>query len=75
MLKVFAFYCVFTPVSTIGGNYLASIGWNEYAVLAVTMACNLTTEYLYDRFVVYRGSMNTNKRAQKDEARKEENHD
>lgn len=75
MLKVFAFYCVFTPVSTIGGNYLASIGWNEYAVLAVTMACNLTTEYLYDRFIVYRGTMNTNKRAQKEEARKEENDD
>ena len=23
MLKVFAFYCVFTPLSTIGGSYLA----------------------------------------------------
>lgn len=63
MAKVFAFYCVFTPVSTWGGNYLATNGWNEYAVLALTMACNLTTEFLYDRFYVYKGSMNTNKRA------------
>ena len=29
------------------------------------MACNLITEYLYDRFVVYRNSMNTNARGQK----------
>ena len=66
MLKVFAFYCVFTPLSTWGGNALTNAGWNEYAVLAVTMACNLTTEFLYDRFVVYRGTMNTNARAEHD---------
>ena len=31
MLKVFAFYCVFTPVSTIAGSYLAdTLHWNEY---------------------------------------------
>ncbi len=65
MLKVAAFYCVFTPLSTWWGNALTDIGWNEYAVLAVTMAANLTSEFLYDRFFVYRGSLNTNKRAQK----------
>lgn len=65
MMKVFAFYCVFTPVSTWGGNVLANNGWNEYLVLGITMLCNLTTEYLYDRFYVYRGTMNTNKRARK----------
>lgn len=66
MLLVFLFYCVFTPVSTIGGNALATLGWNEYIILGLTMALNLTTEFLYDRFVVYRGTMNTNKRGQKD---------
>ncbi len=66
MLLVFLFYCVFTPVSTIGGDYLADKGWNEYVILGITMACNLTTEFLYDRYVVYRGTMNTNKRGQKD---------
>lgn len=65
MLKVAAFYCVFTPLSTWWGNALTNIGWNEYAVLAVTMAANLTSEFLYDRFFVYRGSLNTNKRARK----------
>ena len=65
MIKVAAFYCAFTPLSTWWGNALTDIGWNEYAVLAVTMAANLTTEFLYDRFFVYRGSLNTNARAER----------
>lgn len=69
MLKVAAFYCVFTPLSTWWGNALTGIGWNEYAVLALTMAANLSSEFLYDRFIVYRGSLNTNKRAQKQAAK------
>lgn len=61
MLKVFAYYCVFTPVSTIIGDYFAEdAGVNEYIVLAATMACNLITEFLFCRFVVYRNSINTN---------------
>lgn len=64
MLKVAAYYCVFTPVTTILGNYLAeTLLWNEYLVTALNMALNLITEYLYDRFFVYRGTMDTNKRA------------
>jgi putative flippase GtrA len=66
MLKVAAFYAVFTPVSTIGGDYLAKMGWNETLVLALTMACNFVTEYLYDRFVVFGKSIDTNERAIKD---------
>lgn len=60
MLKVFAFYCVFTPVSTIGGSYLAdTLHWNEYLVTALNMVCNLTLEFLYDRFYVFRDSIDT----------------
>lgn len=63
MLKVAAFYCVFTPVTTVLGNYLAeTLLWNEYLVTALNMALNLATEYLYDRFFVYRGTMDTNRR-------------
>ncbi len=66
MLLVALFYCVFTPLSTILGNYLAEdLHWNEYLVTGVNMALNLTTEYLYDAFVVFRGSIDTNERAQK----------
>jgi len=67
MLLVFAFYVVFAPASTLLGNYLAeTLGWNEYLVTGINMALNLVTEYLYDRFVVYRNSIDTNERAKKD---------
>lgn len=59
MLKVFGYYCVFTPLSIWWGNALTAIGWNEYLVLAFTMAVNLSTEFLFTRFVVYRNSINT----------------
>ena len=66
MAKVAAYYCVFTPVTTIGGNYLAeTLGWNDYLVTGLNMALNLSTEFLYQRFVVYGKSLDTNKRAQK----------
>ena len=58
MGKVFAYYCVFTPLSTIGGNYLTeTLGWNEYIVLAISMILNFVTEFLFTRFVVYRNQV------------------
>jgi len=64
MLKVAAFYCVFTPVSTALGNYLAEdLGWNEYLVTALNMTANFITEYLYDRYVVFGKSIDTNQLA------------
>lgn len=66
MLKVFAYYLVFTPLSTIGGNYLVEVlHWNEYLVTAMNMILNFVTEYLYDRFVVFGKSIDTNERAKK----------
>ncbi len=66
MLKITAYYCVFTPLSTWWGDYLTNHGWNEYIVLGGTMLINFITEFLFCRFVVYRNSINTNKLAQKD---------
>lgn len=61
MAMVLAFYAVFTPASTILGNYLAeTLHWNEYLVTAINMGLNLTLEYLYDTFVVYRNEMDNN---------------
>ena len=72
MLLVFLFYCVFTPVSTILGNYLAEdLHWDEYLVTGINMALNLSTEYLYDTFVVFRGSIDTNDRAKKQKEKEE----
>lgn len=66
MAKILAFYCVFTPVTTILGNYLAeSLHWNEYIVTGINMGLNISTEYLYDRFVVFRKTLDTNNLAQK----------
>lgn len=66
MLKVFGYYCIFTPVSTILGDYFAdTVGVNEYIVLFVTMVLNLLTEFLFCRYVVYRNSINTNDLARK----------
>ena len=54
MLKVLGYYCVFTPVSTLLGNYLAeTLMWNEYIVTIINMLLNLSTEYLFQRYVVY----------------------
>ena len=59
MLKVAAYYLVFTPLSTWGGDWLTGIGWNEYVVLAVSMLLNFATEFMYDRFVVFGASIDT----------------
>lgn len=54
MLKVFLYYCVFTPLTTIGGNYLVEhLMWNEYLVEILSMILNFITEFLFTRFVVY----------------------
>ena len=66
MLKVFGYYCVFTPLSTILGNYLVEkAGWNDYLVTAMNMIINFVTEYLFDRFVVFGASIDTNDIARK----------
>ena len=66
MAKILAFYCVFTPVTTILGNYQAeSLHWNEYIVTGINMGLNISTEYLYDRFVVFRKTLDTNNLAQR----------
>ncbi|MCR5032327.1 MAG: GtrA family protein [Lachnospiraceae bacterium] len=68
MLKVAVFYAIFTPLSTVAGNYLAeTCGWNDYLVTALNMGCNFVTEYLYDRFFVFGASIDTNSRAKKEE--------
>lgn len=60
MLLVSLFYAVFTPVSTWWGHALTTAGWNDFLVLAITMAVNFVTEFLYQRFVVYRNRIDTN---------------
>lgn len=65
MAKVFGFYLVFTPLSTWLGHIAEGSGINEYIVLAVTMLSNFVLEFLFCKFVVYRGKENTAQNPQK----------
>ena len=70
MLKIFAFYLVFTPTTTLLGNYLAeTCGWNDYLVTGLNMALNFVTEFLYDRFFVFGKTLDTNDLAKKEQAK------
>lgn len=58
MAKVFGFYCVFTPLSTLWVKYFTeTLHWNEIIVQGGTMLINFVTEYLFTRFVVYRNQV------------------
>ena len=78
MLLVALFYGVFTPISTwwtaaltgenpfTGAAASAEPLVNNYVVQAGTMLINFVTEFLYQKFVVYRGSIDTNSLARKE---------
>lgn len=59
MAKVFGFYLVFTPLSTWLGHLAEGRGVNDFIVLAVTMLANFVLEFLFCKFVVYRGKEDT----------------
>lgn len=61
MALVALFYVVFTPLSTWGGHLLAQAGVNEYIIEAGTMILNFALEFLYQRFVVFKNSLDTRK--------------
>lgn len=59
MAKVFGFYLVFTPLSTYLGSVAEGAGANDFLILAVTMVANFVLEFLFCKFVVYRGKEDT----------------
>ncbi|MCR5715813.1 MAG: GtrA family protein [Lachnospiraceae bacterium] len=72
MMKVACYYAVFTPLTTVLGDYLAErLLWNEYLVTGINMALNFTTEYLFDRFVVFGKTLDTNELAKKQELKED----
>ena len=67
MIKVAIFYLIFTPLSTIVGNYLAeNLGWNDTIVTLLNMLCNFVLEYLYDKYYVFRGTIDTKEKKNKE---------
>ena len=58
MMKTLLFYVFFIPISTFGGEWLEPY-LNEYFILVSTMLINFVGEYLYQRFYVFKDSMET----------------
>ena len=80
MALVLCYYAVFTPLSLLLEDYLTDQHlmrelfnwtpkrqpeWNEYIVTVMNMLINFVTEFLYQRFVVFRGTIDTNELANK----------
>ena len=66
MAKVFGYYLVFTPLSTLLGNWLVEgLLWNEFVVELLSMLLNFVTEFLFDRFFVFKDSLDTNELGKK----------
>ncbi|MBO4847753.1 MAG: GtrA family protein [Clostridia bacterium] len=72
MALVFAYYCVFTPLSTLNEHFLTTrLGWNEYVVTLTNMVLNLATEFPFQRFVVFRKTIDTNEIARREREKAE----
>ena len=62
MTKVFIYYIIFTPATTILGDYLVEKSlWNEYLVTILNMFLNFITEFLYQKYFVFKNSIDTKK--------------
>ena len=59
MLKLGLFYVAFIPLSTVLTEWLVGMGWNADGVKVITMALNMVLEYLFQRFVVFGKSIDT----------------
>ena len=59
MAKVLGFYLIFTPLSTCLGNIAEQKGINDFLILGITMISNFVLEFLFCKFVVYRGKEDT----------------
>lgn len=72
MLLVAVYYIVFTPLTTWGGQALVSAGWDGNLVQILTMLLNFVTEFMFQRFVVYRNSIDTNDVAKRAKEKKKQ---
>lgn len=68
MALVALYYLVFTPASAWWGTLLERAGLHDWLIEGINMLINFVTEFLYQRFVVYRNSIDTNELARKEQA-------
>ncbi len=69
MLKVALFYLIFTPASAYLGDMAEAAGWNDYLIQALVMLSNLVLEFVYQKYFVFRNSINTNDLAKKEKSK------
>ena len=62
MAQVLGFYLVFTPLSTWLGDLAEGAGMKDFLILAITMLANFVLEFLFCKFVVFRGQEDTLKK-------------
>lgn len=67
MLLVALYYAVFTPLSGWWSKALVDVGVHKWLIEVINMLVNFVTEFLYQRFVVYRGTIDTNELAKKEQ--------
>ncbi len=60
MALVGLFYLIFTPASAWWGTALEKLGWSAWVVEVMNLLINFVTEFFYQKFVVYRGTIDTN---------------
>lgn len=63
MLLVALFYVVFTPASAWWGTLLEGAGVHAWIIEVINLLANFVTEFLYQKFVVYRGHIDTQENA------------
>ena len=68
MAKVLGFYAIFTPLSTWLGNLAESAGMKDFLILAITMLANFVLEFLFCKFVVFRGQEGTLKQQEQNKS-------
>ncbi len=59
MFLVLLYYAVFTPLSTLWGHAMEGAGVPGILVTIFSMIVNFVTEFIYQKFVVFRGSINS----------------
>ena len=60
MLKALLFYVWFTPLTLLGGDYLVEqMSWNKDLMTFICMCLNFVLEFLWQRFYVFKGSIDT----------------
>ncbi|MGN0778496.1 MAG: GtrA family protein [Aristaeellaceae bacterium] len=65
MMLVALFYLVFTPASSWWGTLLEQAGVHAWLIEGINLLANFVLEFLYQRFVVYRGHIDTNAAARR----------